>query len=308
MLAGLWSRALDGYAWDNDVALSAFDGPAVRRPPMTRAEKAGPWLRPANTASDALYRIYPVLKERKILDEFVALSRNVTPAAIQRFAGRWGLLGRSRRVVDRAGDWEYAVDAEPLSLWEGECLSFRMLWDTWEAVRTIKFAESHSSPDLRAAHALLRARVRWSAKSVSYHAEHEDRWMTSSLIASADYRTELWQAFAHDEVVEPARYYVHETLNERLRGHVDLSVLPTTIEAEDGHMRFSPRDLLSAIYVHFALDLAGGRGLERACASCQQRFLARRRDQQFCDKNCRERAGYHRRKEGGRNGRQTRER
>jgi hypothetical protein len=252
-----------------------------------------------------------VLKERKILGEFVALSRKLTPDAIQRFANRWGLLGHTRLVIDRAGQWPTAVSAEPLSLWEHETLSFRMLWETWEAVRTIKFSDYHTDREIRAAQALLRERISWRSEhggSIGYHAEYEGRLINMTLITSADFRPELLDLFRQGDVVGPARFYVHETVNELLRGRVDLSVLPTALDSEDGRMRFSPRDLLSAIYVHFALDLAGARGLERTCLSCQQRFLARRRDQQFCDKNCRERAGYHRRKEGSRNGGKTGER
>jgi hypothetical protein len=301
MLTGLGGRAVDGYVWDSGTGLRAVHGPRIGSR-LLPGDRAGPWLRPVNVARGAVYELYPVLKERKILDDFVAMSRTLTLDAIQRFANRWGLLGRSHVAISRTKQWADTVQAEPLSRWESESLSFRMLWETWEAVRTIKFSDSHSNLEIRAAQALLQERIHWrtkSGRSVSYHAEYEDQLINTSVIASAHVRTDLLELFQHGDVVGPARYYVHEEVNKRLQGHVDLRVLPTTLESQDGRIRFSPNDLLSAIYVHFAVDLAGGRGLERACLSCQQPFLARRRDQEFCDKNCRERAGYHRRKEGG---------
>lgn len=85
---------------------------------------------------------------------------------------------------------------------------------------------------------------------------------------------------------------MHDEVNTRLYGHVHIGVLPF----RDSIIRHQFQDLLTAIYLLFAFELAGTQGTEKECQRCGKLFLQGRRDQRFCGKNCRELAGYHRRK------------
>jgi hypothetical protein len=94
-----------------------------------------------------------------------------------------------------------------------------------------------------------------------------------------------------DELLRRARDYLYHTLNARLRGHVHAE-----ISAKGDTLRYHPDSLLTAIYLHFAFDVIGRALPERACDACGQTFTPGRADARFCSKNCRERAGYHKRK------------
>jgi hypothetical protein len=307
VLAGFWLTALSGYEWDSGLQLSVFDGPEMGGPDLTDLERESPWLRPTDHSPDALSRLYPVLRDRNLLRDFVSLAEQPSMDGIKRFADRWGLLGQSRRMFHSS--WEIAISVESLTVWSWELSAFRPLWETWQAVTIMADVASYTSPRVRAAGALLNKRIRWSevdgdpkvtyhdgdtvaAPSVNLPAPFDAPWPGGwSTIAASWLHPEVFELFRRGDTVEPARFHVCEAVNARLKGHVDLAVLPF-----HKRMRFFPDTLLTAIYVLFAQDLAGARGKEMTCEFCQQPFVMRRRDQRFCDKNCREAAGYHRRK------------
>ena len=104
---------------------------------------------------------------------------------------------------------------------------------------------------------------------------------------------EATRSFDPDDPLGPARAYLTQEVNRRLRGHVHL----TLGSFQDSPIRFFPDSLLAAIYLRFALELAGRSARERECEFCHVPFPVGRRDQRFCSKSCRENAGYHRRRE-----------
>ena len=94
---------------------------------------------------------------------------------------------------------------------------------------------------------------------VSYSIEEEDASIYD-VIAAPEYREDLLEYFGQGELLPVAHYYVVDQVNKHLRGHVNLAVLHSDNPTDDGRLRFSPSDLLAAIYVHFAMELAGARG------------------------------------------------
>jgi hypothetical protein len=298
-LRGLWGVAVDGYVWDEKLGAI----PPVAKNKKPRRHDRGPWLRPANSAPNSIARVYPVLRKPRVLTDFFALSDDPTLDRIRIFANKWGMLttGEMRSGRHLTNGW---ITAESHWDWQVALLDFRILWQTWVAVRTLLHGDSQPTVAQRDAWRLLRRRIRWrnGNASVGYQADQADGGVRMKLIAAAGYREELLEDFRSGDLVGPARYYVHRELTERLSGKVNLVVGFTGGSFNDTLIRYSPSDLHTAIYVHFALDVAGAQRYERVCESCGHPFLPGRKDQRFCGKACRERAGYHRRKKGVGNG------
>jgi hypothetical protein len=294
MLRGLWSVATDGYVWDDDVELLVPDEADIASP------GAGPWLRPANMNRQAMSRVYPVLKDRKLFRDFVEVGRHPSRDETRRFADRWGMLERGHLVRVKNDPSSPAFLSEPLSKWVRESRQLAALWDTWMAARTLRLADAHGSTTVRDARAVLASRIVWNMHgggSVHHQVLDEDGGLQSfQLIASASTSPDVFRSFQEGDVIGPARFFARQRVNEQLRGRVHLTVVHSLKPDDDERVRFVTSDLLGAIYVHFAMEIADVHGPERECESCHQPFLMNRDDQRFCDKNCRERAGYHRRK------------
>ena len=114
------------------------------------------------------------------------------------------------------------------------------------------------------------------------------RWVAHPKVSDFDV---LRRNIPPGDVASAGRYYVHRVVNEHLRGHVNAHILPFRASI----LRFAPNSLLAAIYLRFALEVSGGRGRMRECLGCGMEFPPSRRDQDYCGKNCRERAYYRRR-------------
>jgi len=301
MLAGLWYRLLDGFVWRDDLM-----------PASTRY--SGPWLVRAGDTREQ----YPVLKRKNLLQDFARLAEDPSRDGIRRFAGRYGWLGLEQPVVSSpaGGPLQWA---EPLSLWRQELLAIRDLWETWGALRTLEHKESEGPTACRAARRRLEERIQWGQDgSIIYRATvtcpESIRFPAGggkcpecgdSLATHVHFRRviafprgyargrEATRSFDPDDPLGPARAYLTQEVNRRLRGHVHL----TLGSFQDSPIRFFPDSLLAAIYLRFALELAGRSARERECEFCHMPFPVGRRDQRFCSKSCRENAGYHRRRE-----------
>ena len=301
MLAGLWWVPESGFKWVNDL----HHPPNFRLPLEERGEsRGGPWLVTAAPQEQTWIRRYPVLKRSKLLGDFYSLSLSPSPDAILKFANRWGWLGEQDAMFRPTGR---VVGAEPLHKWVKALLEFRHPYEAWQAVETIDFEHAQSADQVGRARRLLASRVSWTEdlQGVRYNAEitfspdslpfaymplsARSEWIEPPRRPGEDGLLARWRP---KDTVEPARYYVYKTVNAFMEGKVNLAVLPFL----DRQMHFFPRNLLAAVYVHFAFSLVGAGPQQRTCEFCREPFPMRRRDQRFCGKNCREAAGYHRRK------------
>jgi hypothetical protein len=109
----------------------------------------------------------------------------------------------------------------------------------------------------------------------------------------------LLERWMFDDTVEPARYYVHREVNKKLRGHVNPQVLAYV---DTGYnIVFIPDSLLAALYVLFALELAGGipqaTCAYKRCPTRKQTFVPQRTNQIYCSGKCRRNDSYYRVKE-----------
>jgi len=302
-LAGTWWVPEDGFVWDD--RLSPWDdrlSPAFD----VNSQDKGPWLRLKRTDAEASLRRYPILRKPRLLVDYWDLAQTPSMSGVLRFANKWGRLGRSETVVLETGRFE---SAEPLVLWLNELLEFRAIYETWRAIQIIDLRDSHSRHRVQAAWDLLSKRIQWRADQTGVVFEVEIRAASALSDLPVGYEPSLFRGelfasvrdqggfkllsrWVPGDALEPARYYVYRAVNRKLQGHVNLAVLPFLQE----RIRFFPDDLLTGIYIHFAFELAGRRAPERVCEFCHRPFAIRRRDQRFCNKNCREAAGYHRRK------------
>ena len=160
---------------------------------------------------------------------------------------------------------------------------------------------------------LLASRIRWSPnqQSVFYDSARRDEPATNAdspnaqlhralsrqevLIASSEGSEREQLAFGQltpGVDLSAAELALREAINERLGGNVDVAMTP------QGEIRFWPRDLLTGVYLLLALDLSGARSVQKVCGNprCPYggKFFIKRRDQQYCNKSCREQARYHR--------------
>jgi hypothetical protein len=288
MVAGMAHRPVGGFAWrDADPIFGEVTGDAD---PAAK----GPWL----VAEPGGLQRYALFRQGTLVERFDALAKSARAAPpaprsrayremldrILAFANQFGWLGRPTVVFVHGTTTD--EPAEPLEFWLTEL-------DDWCELRELAQALERDSETDRG---LLRARVVWRPAGVSY--EHGlGRMRRSQLIASA----RLWQ---DAELLERLRdgnwrdaidYFVCREVNNKLRGHVNPSVLPFA----DRRIRHFMDSLLAGLYFEFARELSG-RGdatIEKECANpqCVQLFRPTRRDRRYCSGPCRSLAGYHKR-------------
>ena len=300
VMAGVWHVALAGYKWRDDVRPLSAGGKVQVDDPPDRSW----WLVPRDVGA----RRYAYLKQVRVLSDFHALSVEPTRAAIVRFANRYGPLGSEQALVPRreqaAGPVVLTIGGaassfgESLRDWQTELLAFRNLWSTWRSVRTLERRDSEPESRVARAERAIKDQIEWEPGGpIVYHHPHDPpgaslrSWRILAHPADQPSYDDITSNLALGDLVAAARFHVATELNRRLRGHLNPHVLPFV----SSKLRFFPDSLLSAIYVRFVFEVAEGVGRTRSCEGCAQPFEPRRRDQRFCGKNCRERAGYRRR-------------
>ncbi len=326
MLVGEWYVPTHGFQWRSDIRL--IQPPAPRpeelryaRPYTWRERESDPWL---YRVSDETER-YPILRRRGLLSSFEKLAWSPTRGRIKGFANNYGWLGRPAIVqVGRGRSPDVSV-AEPLSLWLWELGNLRDLVKLRDAVVVLQVREGHDRNERHAAQQLLAGRISWSSsqRSVSYESALQEeppqdtdalsvqlyqalrrrRRKQGTLVASLDGGEREQLAFNQlkpGNDLSAAELVLREAVNERLTGNVNVAVTP------QGEVRFWPQDLLTAVYLLFAVHLSGARPVEKACKNprcpSDRPFYVTRRDKQYCSKNCREQARYHRSPTGKKKG------
>ena len=96
-----------------------------------------------------------------------------------------------------------------------------------------------------------------------------------------------------DELARLGRASLAHLISKKLSSHVDIVLMD---ETRGTSVRHAPDSLLAAGYLQLAFRMAGRGPREKECAHCREPFPPGRSDQRFCTKQCRELAGYYRRK------------
>lgn len=287
-MVGLWWKPDEGFTWRDDLHL--FFGPEIEADEATRAlAKVGPWLQLQGKG-----RIrYPVFK-RPLVNAFRRLADTPTPERILRFAEQYGPLGSALQPVFEPGeDPRPMLHAESLHDWLAALTKFRALYEIWMNVQTVRSRASRGNESVRHAKEFLAARFRRERDSMFYqHDRHYDL-----LAHKVHYRPEIFEELLkRDPIVDDAGYYVHREINKVLRDQVHIALLPF----RQGAIRFEPENLLAAIYVQFAREMAHELPIERECArhGCRNLVEVTRRDRIYCSHRCRQSANYRKKRDG----------
>ena len=276
---------------------------------------AGPWLiRP-----DSLYaRQYSPLAVPSLHRRFAWLEP--TTESILAFANEYGLLGHALWLDDPCSNHQVTLLGESLGFWQKEIEHMARLMALWELVkrgcrRELSHLVQWTPPGkpqqvrlyLVSAGGELRPDLaQWMRQ---YPGEfHDDVRQDGDRAGRMTYREvtvlaheelssdiELLERWDHGDPVEPARYFVHREVNNRLKGHVSPAVLPF----RKGEIFFFPDCLLSSLHTLFMLDLSGRRSPAILCARprCGRYFEPMHGRQKYCDKRCQQLAYYYRSKE-----------
>jgi hypothetical protein len=293
-LDGLWRRPVHGFVWSPTSPAGRATG------------DRGPWLTPAD-GPNARFETYPLMRSRGLLAAFLALGHDPSEEHVRAFANRWGCL--------RSPEHPDTPHVEALATWQAEAWRLRLLREDWDAVAALR--QRGRADTARNARYLmaLRQRFRWlpDPRRVGYRAgvladgrttaTWEDNghpvFEVAGVLSAQNVEPAVFGRFQGDDVSGPAHYLVIRAVNEQLRGHVH----PIFSATGDGQVKLLPDSLLSGLYLLFGLELSQRQPTEGACGNpkCPNggRFFRKRRDQRFCNKNCRELAAYYRRKDVG---------
>lgn len=222
-----------GYEWDADLRL----------PPESSPQDAGnqpsPWLVGGFLGIAFDGKLFQPLNEPDLHRQFGRLKP--TRKAIKRFADRCGLLEDGEFLVyPDLGRPQAAKFGESLQFWQREIEMMGALLDLWDYVQYGKKVDGldivwHPQP--------IRISLDWhypGGRRTLHSIAHEGVFSEKQLIEQI-----------YKEAISPARYYLHERLEERLKGH--LNPLFSYCGAE--HVLVVPDGLLSALYLSFMLEV-----------------------------------------------------
>ena len=259
-----------GFSWDDAVRVAEFDEDTSSEPP-------GPWLLapvPLNVEFPARY-CFP-LRTPDLHRRFSRL--RPTQARVLSFANRYGFLGVGRQLYRPGLEKQPILVGEDLDTWVGECVKLRALVELWDLVTTenreelrryvtwrsdpcevaIGFGASSTGllPELFKAYRLeprsiVRGGLLREARDRQDIPHIEMGWWR---VAHQQMRRgpELLARWEFGDSLEPARYFVHHQINERLKGQTTVAVLPFL----DGEIYSFPGTLLASLYALFARAIA----------------------------------------------------
>lgn len=305
MLAGLWRVPVSGYEWRDDLRPVTRRGTLITEDP----NETDWWLVPRGDE----VRRFPVLNQPKLTRDFHRASLDASRPAILDFANSYGSLGSGQWLVRRGeftgpGPKRITMSGdprdfgEPWGLWQKEAITFRHLYETWQHIVVLQDRDSRSGYAVDQARRELNRRIAWTDKgAIRFQSEvriGDQRLPSWSWITAPELRDheDITANIQWGDSVAAARFHIIRQINKRLSGHVDPYLLPFRNDA----LRFVPDSLLAAIYLRFAFEVSEGIGKLRECEGCAVPFVPGRSDQQYCTKNCRERASYRRRVGGPR--------
>ena len=299
----------NGFRWRDDLV--ALDGQGVGE------NITGPWL----IRSDSLYvRQYSPLAVPNIHRRFARTEP--TAESILTFSNECGLLGHGLWLGDSGPDNREMVIGESLGFWKKEIEGMARLMALWDLVQSgsqrelshlVEWTPPGTSQQVRLYLVDVDGKLRPDLAQCMrqrpgefhyYFRRNEDldgriTYWEVRVLAHEEKGSDidLLERWEHGDPVEPARYFVHREVNNRLRGHVSPAVLPF----RKGEIFFFPDCLLSSLYTQFMLELSGRSRAAMLCArpGCGLYFEPAHGRQRYCDKRCQQLAYYYRKKEKG---------
>jgi hypothetical protein len=294
-----WPVATSGYYWDEA-------GPTAARvvPRLDQQMLREPLLIPRAPINDRdKPRLYEPLQVTDLFRRFAGVK--LTDKAILRFADRRGLL---------TTDWHLWFDGsalppggtycEPQFFWGREIVAMRELLHLWDLAKKedVGGLQKHIAwregprrvVAWRGEH--YRSDIEWvyqgfTDDDIKKTEEFDDERAAGTIVAFLDgigSTPLLGDRWKWGDVLEPARYYVFREVNKRLNGHTS----PVVDPFEKGRIFLQPDSLLTALYVQFAMELAGWTRPQIICRGCGSFFVPTHASQEFCSVTCRKRQWY----------------
>ena len=296
----------DGFSWRDGLVLdSEGAGENV----------AGPWL----TRPDSLYvRQYSPLAIPSLHRRFVRTEP--TAESILAFSNEYGLLGHGLWLGDPSSNNGVMVVGESFGFWQKEIERMALLMALWDLVKRgsrrelshlVEWTPQGKSQQVRLYLAGENGKLRPDLSQCMRQSPEKFRdyflrddsharrmtYLEVTVVAHEEIGSdiELLERWVHGDPVEPARYFVHREVNNRLKGHVSPAVLPF----RKGEIFFFPDCLRSALYTLFMLELSGRQRPAMLCArpGCGRYFEPEHGRQQYCETHCQQLAYYYRKKE-----------
>jgi hypothetical protein len=180
--------------------------------------------------------------------------------------------------LDRSQNTQFG---ESLQFWKREIEMMGALLDLWEY---IQYGKKVDGLEIVWRYQPTRIGLIWHFPSGQYTLHsiaHEGIFSEKQLVEQM-----------YKEAISPTRYYLHEKLEERLRGH--LSPIFNYYGAE--HILIVPDGLLSALYLSFALEVDEQSEPKVLCkCGCGRDFLPGR-GRKFYDEDCKKRDWWRRKR------------
>jgi hypothetical protein len=300
----LWPVPQGGFRWDDELAPAPLFG---AREPDAASSASGPWLvdpvpvggrdegpspscAPLNVPG--LHRRFASTKPRR--------------ADILKFANKYGSLGRPVGLIDpRVHTPQMMFQGEHLDLWHRELARMAQLVEIWDLTKDpggagklgqiVKWRESPPGVYLNWGREPESPRIFPDGRLRDVRTDEPEEYHLIATDGEPGIEESLLRGWRFGEdVVAPARYYVHRQVNRAMAGHVSPAVLPFL----KGEFVLWPDDLLSALYVSFALELSGQSPAPRVCGYCGRFFHPTRVDQRYCESRCRNNRSYNKLKGG----------
>lgn len=251
-----------------------------------------------------------------------------TDESILAFANRYGLLGKQVSLIDPKLQHQKVQYGESLAFWRESIADVGQLLAIWNAVTrkdsgqlgkcvhwrfpeegrgvqvdiTVTASGDRLLPDVA-----LRAekkefdtndKIREAFVSHGITSWHWSRIATAGLGFNRD--DELLERWEFGDPIEPARWFVCDQLNKRMKGRVSPFIHPY----QHNRIYFVPDSLLAALWLLFAIEISPHDPVPmRTCAApgCSSMFIPNDPRQIYCETACNKRA-YERRKAAANSG------
>jgi hypothetical protein len=204
----------------------------------------------------------------------------LTPENIVNFANEYGLLGQSEKLPLQSGqdgslesiDVGRAFWGESVQQWQLEINRMSTLLNIWD------LASMNNAEELGQI-------IRWpDGQSITIDIKYSDDEECFSYIANREsgLNIDLLDICPIGDVLHPARYYVCNKVNERLRIGIAPQLLPIT-----RYIYIKLETLISAMYIMFMWEIVGSTRL-LLCPSCGLWVGHADERQRYCSNACRQ--------------------
>lgn len=258
-----WYQPVDGYHWEKTTA-------ARTNHLKNRLEK-GPYLVSKNGIySGGLYR--PLAEFPTLYLTFSKLK--ATKSRIQDFAGRYGHLGIENFITGREGVMEIG---EGIEAWRIAIETMRSWVDYWDLI------EKGNTKTLG-------RHLVWNrdGSAVKYRRTGKPEMFEHIVADSRQTYPSVFKQWRQFDVLEPAKFFLVEEVNEILRG---LSITPRIryICESQIHLAMVPHNLLSAMWLQFFQVLSGDKSIG-VCQICKEPLdITGKRSDKVTHEKCRNR-------------------